>query len=271
MATLYLQQGFRDKAMDVYRQLIEQSPNDAALQAKLAELEAAVPEMPEFEAPSAESLEPEPAPANALLADVSFANVGLTTPRPSSSRTPLATPAVASGPTAREFFAAFARRGLVAAVAVAAVSSSVPAAEETPAVAEESSAVADEQPSATGTGWPLDTLFGAPTEVRDLHAAEVLAGLATFTGPTGGTGLDQLFAEPAPPSIARRTVSRASQMLKFDQFFSATPASSQEVPVEPEPVIELASAPQPPAAEPPADPGDDDLDQFHGWLQALKP
>ena len=261
MATLYLQQGFRDKAIDVYRQLVEQAPNDAALQAKLAELESSAPEMPEFEAPSEESLEPEPAPANAVLADVSFADVGLTTPRPSSSRTPLATPAVASGPTAREFFAAFARRGLVAAAAVASVTASLPAAEEP------SAALVEEQASAAGTGWPLDALFGAASEVRDLHAAEVLAGLATFTGPTGGTGLDQLFAEPAAPSIARRTVSRASQMLKFDQFFSATPASSQEVPVEPEPVIELASAPEPPAA----DPGDDDLDQFHGWLQALKP
>jgi hypothetical protein len=266
MATLYLQQGFRDKAMDVYRQLIEQSPHDAALKAKLAELELAVPDMPEFDAPTAELFEPEPAPANALLAEVSFANVGLTTPRPSSSRTPLATPVVASGPTAREFFAAFARRGLVAAVAVAAVSSAAPAA-EVAASAEESSAVAGEQPSSTGTGWPLDALFGAADEVRDLHAAEVLAGIATFTGPTGATGLDQLFAEPAAPSIARRTVSRASQMLKFDQFFSSTPASSPEVPVEPEPVIELASVQEPP----PADPGDDDLDQFQGWLQALKP
>jgi hypothetical protein len=270
MAALYLQQGFRDKAIDVYRQLVEQSPNDPALKAKLAELEAGAPEMPEFEAPSAESLEPEPAPANAVLADVSFADVGLTTPRPSTSRTPLATPVVPSGPTAREFFAAFARRGLVAAAAVAAVSAALPAAEEVAPVAEAQSASEQPaaEPSAAATGWPLDALFGAATEVRDLHAAEVLAGVATFTGPTGATGLDQLFAEPAAASVARRTVSRASQMLKFDQFFSATPASSQQAPVEPEPVIELASAAPPP---PPADPGDDDLDQFHGWLQALKP
>lgn len=263
MATLYLQQGFRDKAIDVYRQLVVQSPNDPALQAKLAELEAGVPEMPEFDTPSADSLEPEPAPANAVLSDVSFADVGLSTPRPSSSRTPLATPAVA-GPTAREFFAAFARRGIVAAATVAAVSSAVPAAE---AQAEEPASMVEEQSSATGTGWPLDALFGAASEVRDLHAAEVLAGIATFVGPTGGTGLDQLFAEPVAAPVARRTVARASQMLKFDQFFSPTPtAAAPEVPVEP-----AAPTPTPAPTEPPADPGDDDLDQFHGWLQALKP
>lgn len=263
MATLYLQQGFRDKAIDVYRQLVAQSPDDSTLARKLADLETAMPEMPEFEAPSAESLEPEPAPANAVLADMSFADVGLATPRPSSSRTPLATPAVAAGPTAREFFSAFARRGLAAAATVAAVSAAAPVAEVASAAP-----AADEPASVTGTGWPLDALFGAASEVRDLHAAEVLAGIATYPGPTGATGLDQLFSEAASAPSARRTVARASQLLKFDQFFSPTPAASETpvasaAPVEPEPAVEPAT--------PPSDNGDDDLDQFHGWLQALKP
>ncbi len=281
MATLYLQQGFRDKALDVYRQLVEQSPNDAALQARLAALEVGAPEMPEFDVPSAESAEPEPAPANAVLADMSFGDVGLVTPRPSSSRTPLATPTVATGPTAREFFAAFARRGLVAAAAVAAVSTAAAATEEPAAMAiEEPAAMVEEQAAVAGTGWPLDALFGAATEVRDLHAAEVLAGLATFVGPTGATGLDQLFAEPAAapetapataPATAlattpatRRTVSRASQSLKFDQFFTPA-ATAPDAPVAPEPAVEPSKP-----TEPPSD-GDDDLDQFQGWLQALKP
>lgn len=264
MATLYLQQGFRDKAIDVYRQLVAQAPEDDALRAKLTALESAEQEMPDFEAPSSDAFDPDPAPANSALADVSFSSVGLATPRPSSSQTPLATPAVATGPTAREFFSAFARRGLAAAATVAAVSAATaePAPSESAEVASsEVAAIAapiDEAP----TGWPLDVLFGAPSEVRDLYSAEVLAGIATFVGPTGGSGLDELFAEPAAANTPRRTVARASQMLKFDQFF--TPQAGAEA--------NEASVPSaPPAPAAPTAPGDDDLDQFQGWLQALKP
>ena len=263
MATLYLQQGFRENAINVYRQLVAQSPEDAALRQKLVELEQAPSDMPEFEVPSVESPEPEPAPANAMLNEVSFADVGLAMPWPSSSRTPLATPVVVASPTAREFFAGIARRGFAAAATVAAVGASVPS------VDLEAATPATEEPASV-TGWPLDALFGAATEVRDLRAAEVLAGIATFTGPTGGTGLEQLFAEapsaPAAP-VARRTVPRASQLLKFEQFFSAPPAASEAsveppAPVTPGPVAERAQQS--------ASSGDDDLDQFHGWLQALK-
>lgn len=305
MATLYLQQGFRDKAIEVYRQLVAQSPETPALRERLAELEQApsdLPEleaptmevlaphqasadMPEFEAPSTEVPEPEPAPANAVLQEISFDGVGLATPRPSNSRTPFATPVVAPfatpaatpalapivataaegvatmaasdavpGPTAREFFAAFASRGLAPA-------------------------------PATAVAWPLDALFGAATDVRDLHAAEVLSGVATFSGPTGGTGLDQLFAEgsssPSAPS-ARRSVTRASQVLNFDQFF-ASPSAAEESHVEPNTTVQMDAVTEPitqpmAGAAPDVDPvgpssnaDGDDLDEFKDWLQGLKP
>ena len=279
MATLYVQQGFRDKALEVYRLLVQQSPNDAGLHAKLAALEMAEQEMPEFEASSDGSLEPEPAPANAALADVSFMDVGLSTPRPSSSRTPLSTP-IAAGPTAREFFSAFARRGLAAAATVAAVS--VAAAEpvqsaELPMTAEVATVdeVVVETAVVTESGWPLDALFGAATEVRDLHAAAVLAGVATFEGPSGGTGLEQLFAVQAPTSTpsdgVRRTVSRASQSLKFDQFFSPSqsPAGGAQPAAAGTPSPEPAAST--PSSQPAQEPNDDDLDQFKGWLKGLKP
>lgn len=239
MAELYLKQGFRAEAMAVYRQLIEQSPADTALRERLAALEAApeaAPEsMPEFEVPAADAVEPEPAPANAVLADVSFAGVGLRTP---GEPTPVITPAVPSGPSAREFFGAFARRAAVATATVAAVAAAVPAADAaapTPAATQ-----------APTSAWPLDALFGAPNDVRDMHAAETLAGMATFEGPDGGTGLGALVGG-APAQ--RRSVPRASNSLKFDQFFS-TPGT-----------------PAAPASDGPAD---DDLDQFQGWLKGLK-
>jgi hypothetical protein len=40
MAELYLAQGFRDRALNVYRQLAALRPGDERLRAKLAELEA---------------------------------------------------------------------------------------------------------------------------------------------------------------------------------------------------------------------------------------
>lgn len=255
MAALYVQQGHLPEAIDVYRQLVAQSPDDAGLKAKLAELQrmhaeeqipaAAKPvesEMPEFDEPALDAAEPAPAPANAALADVSFGGIGLVG---AGAVTPIVTPAVPAGPTAREFFSGFARRAAQVAVAVAAVAASQPD-------------TADDIEPATlitsGASWPLDALFGPAHDVRDLHQAEMLAGVGTFAGPDGGTGLEQLFSAQAQP--ARRAVPRASEMLKFDQFFQ-TPAAS-----------DAPAAPQAPQSN--AGPGGDDLDQFQGWLKGLK-
>ncbi|HRN53890.1 MAG TPA: hypothetical protein PK788_10365, partial [Gemmatimonadaceae bacterium] len=105
--------------------------------------------------------------------------------------------------------------------------------------------------STAASGWPLDALFGAANDVRDLHAAESLAGLATFTGPDGGTGIGDILASES--SAPKRIVPRASETLKFDQFFQK-PGT--------------ATASEPEAA--PAAPDDDDLDQFQDWLKGLK-
>jgi hypothetical protein len=249
MAALYLQQGYKKEAMDVYRQLIAQDPNDQAMKDRLAALErgeSAADAGIEFDAPPADAVEPPPAPANAVLADVSFAGVGLNTPAPAAPKLDL--PA-AAGPSARDFFGGFARR------AAAPTNGSMPA-----PVAAPVAAVAVAEPVAatavTTSGWPLDALFGAANDVVDLHAAEVIAGIATFAGPSGGTGLDALFSGDAAP--ARAVVTRASQTLKFDQFFAGG-AAAAEAPAAP------ASAEGPAAAD------GDDLDKFQGWLKGLKP
>jgi len=251
MAALYVKQGHIGEAIGVYRQLVAQTPTDSGLRAKLAELErmqqaeAAAPpspadvDMPEFDEPFA-AAQPEPAAADAAMAAVSFGGIGL---QGQGTNTPLATPAVASGPSARDFFAGFARRAVAAAAVVAAS-----VATDLEAQPEPSTIV----PQATSQ-WPLDALFGAAHDVRDLHAAEVLAGVGSFEGPDGGTGMHAMFARNSEP--AKRAVPRASEMLKFDQFFQAPGTAAPAAPA--------------PAAETPLD-GDDDLDQFHGWLKGLK-
>jgi hypothetical protein len=251
MAALYVKQGHIGEAIGVYRQLVAQSPKDSGLKAKLAELErmqqaelapaaaASDVDMPDFDEPL-DAAQPEPAAANAAMTDVSFGEIGL---QGQGSSTPLATPAVAAGPSARDFFAGFARRAVAAAAVVAA------------SVAAEADAQPEPEtsiPQATSQ-WPLDALFGAAHDVRDLHSAEVLAGVGSFAEPDGGTGLQALFAPAAEP--AKRAVPRASEMLKFDQFFQAPGTAAPTAPA--------------PSAETPMD-GDDDLDQFHGWLKGLK-
>ncbi|MBA3854142.1 MAG: hypothetical protein C0503_06990 [Gemmatimonas sp.] len=252
MAALYVQQGLLPEAIGVYRQLVEASPSDAGLRGKLAELErmhaqaslpaAAAPsdEMPDFDTPLHDE-EPMPAPANAAMADVSFGDIGL---KGQGAATPIVTPVVPAGPTAREFFGGFARRAAVVAAAVAApvavaTAAPLPAAEDSEPPTEISASAA-----ALASGWPLDALFGAASDVRDLHAAETLAGIGTFTGPDGSTGLGELLSVTAAP---KRAVPRASETLKFDQFFQ-----------------------KPGTAAPAAAPGDDDLDQFQDWLKGLK-
>lgn len=259
MAALYVQQGLLPEAIAVYRQLVEASPNDAVLRGKLTELErmhaqatphaSAADEMPDFDTPLHDE-EPMPAPANAAMADVSFGDIGLkgqgaVTP----IVTPIVTPAVPAGPTAREFFGGFARRAAVVAAAVAApvavaIADAMPVDDSNEPPTEISASA-----TAAVSGWPLDALFGAASDVRDLHAGETLAGIGTFTGPDGGTGLGDLLSANAAP---KRAVPRASETLKFDQFFQKPGTSA---------------APAPEAA---AAPGDDDLDQFQDWLKGLK-
>ncbi len=241
MATLYLQQGHRAEAISVYRQLVEQEPNNQELRHTLAELEAA--EMLDFEAPASDAAEPEPAPAGAAMTDVTFDGVRLRAPTPAAG---VQFPAPA-GPSARDFFGNFARRGVArsgGAVSAPAAGDAEPMAAA--AVLAPDASAADEPAPVTDTGWPLDALLGLPGDAADSAAAAVLAGLATFEGPSGHTGLDDLMASPR-----RKSVPRASQNLKFDQFFST-----------PSPTTDAAGQ---------GGPDGDDLDQFHGWLKGLKP
>jgi len=130
-------------------------------------------------------------------------------------------------------------------------------------------------PSANGVLLsPLDDLFGTSVPADDESAAHRLAAIGATSGPSGGTALDSLFGEgpsaPMPSMTPKGSAPRLSDKLKFDQFFTE-PASAP---------AEAASAPEPPSvsdpdiveresAKPGEGGGDDDLDQFHGWLKGL--
>lgn len=309
MAQVYVQQGLTSKAIEVYRQLVEQSPEDEGLRARLRALEEPEPASTPVAAPliDADGLmdlgmgEPEesgarasfgfdtptsvdavaepPAPANAMLSEMSFDGLSLSTPAAGTRTTPPSTPArsvtpqsVPSGPTAREFFASFARRALTPATGTPAVPMIAP-----------SSAV----PSAAGGPLsPLDTLFGVSVDEADERAAHRLAAIGATSGPSGGSALDSLFGEgpsaPMPEELratARQSVPRASEKLRFDQFFaSSVPSATPSASITPQPALpaiplsDPASAPEP---EPPSvvapdsDDDEDDLDQFQGWLRGL--
>ncbi len=278
MAQVYIQQGHTERAIEVYRQLIAQSPADEGLRARLRALEsppapvaaraptpaAATPvvEMPSVPDPRASlgfdtplgGTEPvdEPAPANAMLTDMSFAGVSLATPNPARPSAPAQAPA--TGPSAREFFGRFAQR--------TATPNTTRAVSTTPLAG---------SPMVGGALMsPLDDLFGVAVASEDEAAAHRLAGIGATSGPSGGSALDSLFGEgpsaPMPSTTpARGTVPRASDKLRFDQFF--TPPAG-EAPSAPAPMDEPGSGP---SALPSDDdtPGDDDLDQFHGWLKGL--
>ena len=266
MAQLYLEQGFRERAIGVYRQLIDQDPDDAGLRERLAALEATDPPSLGFELP--EEVEEEDAPPpNAMLAGVSFADVALQTPpeppRASTPRTPTprsptpaaapaASPPASSGPTAREFLGAFARRALT------------PAASS--AIGREMSVDQGAGASPRSMGSALDALFGGNVSAEDERAAHRLAGVGATSGPSGGSAMDSLFGE-GPSAPAPRATPRASDRIRFDRFF--TPAESAPAAPAPE---ESPSAPStdPASADDEGGP-DDDLDQFQGWLRGLTP
>jgi len=274
MAKVYLEQGLTDRAIDVYRQLVAQSPSDEGLRDRLRALETRQRASLEFEVPLDAVETPEPAPANAMLSAMSFDEVALHTPASGRAVDPVAPPpatpvapaAVAVSPTdtvpepalptARDFFSAFARRGLSAAPPMVTI------------------------PTAAGSPLsPLDELFGPEVNVEDERAAHRLAAVGATSGPSGGTALDSLFGEgpsaPMPPELPSAVpgaprVSRASEKLRFDQFFQSTSVASAATPTsmddDSSPIVESSSY----AGEgPSAPPEDDDLDQFQGWLRGL--
>jgi len=221
MAELYLTQGFRAEALEVYKQLSAQNPSDESLKDRVRSIEG-------------------------------------------GSRSSLAFDKVIGEEpnTARGFFAALSGRRPVGGNGSSAITATAPVAAPVVTVPEPAGVL-------VAPGGTLDTLFNntAPS-LSDEHAA---GALSTFAGavetaapvvqgrPTQAAAtelsLDSVFRDT--PMRASANVSRQSQKLRFDQFFS--PADEAPSP---------DSAPiEPPAGEP-GTPGE--LAQFQDWLTQMK-
>lgn len=165
MAELYLQQGFDEEALAIYRQLLAQNPADETLQARVASLE-----------------------------------IGVRAP----TITPLTTPAQEStGPSIRDFFSAIALRGVVAAaesVADVVEEPAAPVARTTPSfsgVARADEALTQPDAPAASAGGLAEMFRGHTPSHGDEIAAQGLAGaFGVASAPAAPElSLDALFGQ----------------------------------------------------------------------------
>ena len=296
MAELYLRQGHRDAAIDVYRQLLAQSPGDAHFEARLAELErTGEPTIRSFLAGIAsrrrrneafDEREAVPVPSGEWTASSSTHD---------TSELTGASVEVMGWNESRDVVAEVPLSGGGQSTLAAAADAGVLPGEISPALLDavdelstssrasfsvDESAVPVDLPTAggaapastpTGTQEPesLDTLFGnAPSSESDAAAATALA--QAFAPVTESSPLAGRPAVPARDELSLDRVFRAEEDatagssggFSFDQFFgSRTP--------------HVGGATIPPAsATPPSTQSSgndaDDIEQFNSWLQGLK-
>jgi tetratricopeptide (TPR) repeat protein len=171
MAQLYLQQGYRQLALSVYRQLSASRPQDQGLKARIAEIEAAdAADHPE-EAPAMRRDEPSietPAePAKRSRDRESIESPMRDEPRAEPEGV------AAREPSIREFFATLGRRRPPRATGTSGIRSPNRAPEPGPSL------------GSPDPGASLDSVFaGATVSPSDARAASRLAG--AFSGATGG-------------------------------------------------------------------------------------
>ena len=293
MAELYLQQGFRDEALNVYRQLLAQNPDDHGLAERVRNLEHgtrsslaidAVSEQIEEEArrsggvPSVleaaaapvagEPLAIERAPELAApepVAPLPDAVPAFLVEAPAPAAVVVPTPAPPpSGPMLRDLLGRIAARRAVAGGGFAPAPASE-AAGAAPAPVAPSAAVATPAEVGVAAGGTIDALFGM-TGVTALDEGAAVAMAGAFGGRVASSpikgeptrqGTDELSLSSVFKSDEPRPsagVERQSRTLRFDQFFA--PADDQ------------STAPSVPPRAPPGAGADDA--QFSDWLRGLK-
>ena len=267
MAELFLKQGFREQALDIYRQLLAANPHDERLQHRVLELRP-----------------PAPAPAGESVRDF----LARFAARQPSVQAASAAQAASATPPSNDDFASFdavpeplATHGAPPAPAAEPEAYPEPVAEAAPAPAAAprqtpSSAMStgvERGAASQGSGGSIDALFGnrAVGSSEDSAASALAQAFGAGSEPApaisgrparaaaGELSLDSVFrdAPPRPP--------RAAQNFSFDQFFSAENAAADQAAAPPAP------APDPTVASQPAERSADDIEQFNSWLQGLKP
>jgi tetratricopeptide (TPR) repeat protein len=239
MAQLYLQQGYKQLALRVYRQLSERKPDEQSFKDRIAEIEASqtetatAPEARREEMPSVESPTPEPAAPRFPATEVPVPHVPGTQPSsvespgydqstidsepgaPSSEPDSIESPVreepraepelvAARQPSIREFFATLGRRRPPRPTPAPARAWS-----EKPTVAPPSAA------TDAGNSASLDAVFaGAKVSATDARAASTLAG--AFSSSARSTSAPSPAASPTPRANPRlQTQESEEDVAKF--------------------------------------------------------
>ena len=198
MAQLYLQQGYRQLALSVYRQLSASRPQDQSLKDRIAEIEAADAADHPGEAPMMRRDEPSikapPEPAAPRSASIEAPTRDEPRAEPESI--------AAREPSIREFFATLGRRR-------------PPRATGTSGIRSPNRAPEPGQPRGNPVpGASLDTVFaGATVSPSDARAASRLAG--AFSGTTAATGATR--TPPTPPMPTPRVNPRVPQAQESEE------------------------------------------------------
>ncbi len=264
MAELYLAQGFRDQALDVYRELLAQQPGDVQLLDRIR------------------ALEPAPVDSGPTVRD--FLS-GIAAWRPASSGTQATSIAADSPPEYDDFSVpepsgrapeGHAEEAPYSVAAAEALSEAEPIAHVAggallPQLPAESVAAASAFPAGNAPVGSIDALFGSRAAGTEDSAAAALS--QAFGGSARGESPSLLVGQPARAAAGELSLDsvfrdgaakppRTSQSFSFDQFFSES-ARTDERPAG-ESMPSAAVDPQP------AERTADDIAQFNSWLQGLK-
>lgn len=273
MATLYLQQGHLELALDTYRRLVDQRPDDAGLRERMAAVEAQASAMSQTTAPAdVERASAEPTAHSYAGPTIREFLSGLMTARRTASEPVAPWASEPSGAELTQEQAAFhAAETPLSTPRVVPEPSLEPEHTETESVEapQATQATARPTPSSSATvSGSLGALFsGADAAVADTAAAETFAEAFAPDGPetaplqgmpahraSSELSLNHVFKGSTQPRAA------GSEDFSFDQFFTEDAATEGE----PAPASS-ADAPIAPAAE-----GADDIAQFNAWLNGLK-
>jgi tetratricopeptide (TPR) repeat protein len=255
MAELYMKQGFREQALDVYKLLLAASPDNPRLRDRVAELQPrddadAGPNVRDFFARLAARRPGDQGAATVPPASDDFASFESfeTLPEPTAASTPEPSPASASPATP----------------------ASTPATSATPASTPSSAPPSAPAPS----DGSIDALFGQ----RDVGQSDASAAsaLAQAFG-SGGEEPPPISGRPARTAAGELSLDsvfkdggarppRSAQTFSFDQFFSESAAA--DAPAEPGPAATPSQGTG--AQSQPAERSADDIEQFNSWLQGLK-
>jgi len=240
MATLYLEQGHYDAALDIYRQLVAQRPEDIGLRERLHAAEARA---------WGKSQELGASIVDDEILDDAAPMEGA--------------PVVYDGPTIRDFLSSVIfGRGAEQGEAAAGEYASDPAvAVEEPPVAE-----ATVEPMLTASSVERETVrgsLGALFSEADAAAQAVSEPLTTHATPLAGAPAHRAASELSLDHVFKTGTAprRSTDEFSFDQFFAEDSASASDAAAPPEPSSTEATGAREPA---------DDIAQFNAWLNGLK-